>query len=271
MNLHIEDNTMKKNGFISLCLLCLMLALLSCKSNRTSQKWDLVWEENFNQRKEFDLQSWSKIPRGGSDWNNYMSDFDSCYAMHKGNLVLRGVVNHSLSNDTAPYLTGGIYTKDKVSFTNGRLEIHAKLPAAQGAWPAIWLLPVNTPWPMGGEIDIMEHLNHDTIAYQTVHSYYTYKLGIKTPPTHATSPIIPDAYNTYAVEMYPDSLSFYVNNKHTFTYPRIQTDKEGQYPFDSPFYLLIDMQLGGSWVGGVNPKELPVEMMVDWVRFYQRR
>ncbi|MEG1564541.1 MAG: glycoside hydrolase family 16 protein, partial [Bacteroides sp.] len=216
-------------------------------------------------------QSWSKIPRGGSDWNNYMSDFDSCYAMQAGNLVLRGIVNHSLPNDTAPYLTGGVYTKDKVSFKNGRLEIRAKVPAAQGCWPAIWLLPLDTPWPMGGEIDIMEHLNHDSIVYQTVHSYYTYKLGIKTPKPHATSTIIPDDYNIYAVEMYPDSLSFFVNGKHSFTYPRIQTDKEGQYPFNSPFYLLIDMQLGGSWVGAVQAKELPVAMQIDWVRFYQRK
>ena len=71
--------------------------------------------------------------------------------------------------------------------------------------------------------------------------------------------------------MYPDSLSFYVNDMHTFTYPRIQTQKEGQFPFDQPFYLLIDMQLGGSWVGAVDPKDLPVEMEVDWVRFYQRK
>ena len=77
-----------------------------------------------------------------------MSDFDSCYAMRNGNLVLRGMVNYSVPNDTAPYITGGIYTKDKVSFTNGRLEIRAKLPDAQGAWPAIWLLPTDAPWPM---------------------------------------------------------------------------------------------------------------------------
>ena len=83
--------------------------------------------------------------------------------------------------------------------------------------------------------------------------------------------IHPDRYNIFAVEMYPDSLSFYVNDVHTFTYPRIQTKEEGQFPFNQPFYLLIDMQLGGSWVGAVSPEDLPVEMEVDWVRFYQRK
>ena len=227
--------------FLSLILLC--WTLVSCKSSKTSSGWSLIWEENFNQKKSFDSQVWSKIPRGKSDWNNYMTDFDSCYAMRKGKLVLRGIVNHTQRNDTAPYLIGGVYTKGKKAFTNGRIEICAKLNAAGGAWPAIWMLPEGAAWPSGGEIDIMERLNNDSIAYQTVHSHYTYTLGIKDHPvSHSTGVIHPD-----------------------------QTKEEGQFPFTQPFYLLIDMQLGGSWVGAVSPEDLPVEMEVDWVRFYQRK
>lgn len=246
--------------------------LVSCRTTKVPSGWSLVWEENFNQKRDFDERYWSKIPRGTSDWNNYMTDFDSCYAMRKGKLVLRGIVNSTTPNDTAPYLTGGIYTKEKKTFSNGRIEICAKLNAAKGAWPAIWLLPEKAKWPLGGEIDVMERLNYDSIAYQTVHSRYTYILGIKeNPKSHSTGLIHPDRYNVFAVEMYPDSLSFYINEKHTLTYPRIQTKEEGQFPFDSPFYLLIDMQLGGSWVGAVDPADLPVEMEVDWVRFYKRK
>ena len=148
--------------FLSLILLC--WTLVSCKSSKISSGWSLIWEENFNQKKSFDSQVWSKIPRGKSDWNNYMTDFDSCYAMRKGKLVLRGIVNHTQRNDTAPYLTGGVYTKGKKAFTNGRIEICAKLNAAGGAWPAIWMLPEGAAWPSGGEIDIMERLNNDSIA-----------------------------------------------------------------------------------------------------------
>ena len=149
-----------------------------------------------------------------------MTDFDSCYAMREGKLVLRGIVNQVQPNDTAPYLTGGVYTKGKKAFINGRIEICAKLNAAKGAWPAIWMLPEKAAWPSGGEIDIMERLNNDSIAYQTVHSHYTYTLGItENPKSHSTGPIYPDRYNVYAVEMYPDSLSFYINDMHTFTYP----------------------------------------------------
>jgi Beta-glucanase/Beta-glucan synthetase len=58
-----------------------------------------------------------------------------------GNLILRGINNYTLPNDTAPYLTGGLYTKDKVTFTYGKVEIRAKLQGAKGAWPAFWMLP----------------------------------------------------------------------------------------------------------------------------------
>ena len=66
-----------------------------------------------------------------------------------------------------------------------------------------------------------------------------------------------------------DSVVFNVNGLRTFHYPRIETDLDGQFPFDRPFYLLLDMQLGGSWVGEVNPDDLPVEMYIDWFRFYE--
>lgn len=249
-----------------------VVVLMACFACSPAKKeWKLVWEENFDQTDGFDESVWSKIPRGGADWNNYMSDFDSCYAMKEGNLVLRGLANYSLPNDTAPYITGGVYSKGKKAFMNGRLEIRAKLNGATGAWPAFWLLPEHGEWPTGGEIDIMERLNNDTIAYQTVHSHYTYNLGFKdNPPQGSTGPIDRDGYNVYTVELHPDSLSFYINDRHTFTYPKIETDEEGQFPFNQPFYLLLDMQLGGSWVGAVDPNDVPVEMQIDWVRFYQK-
>ena len=250
-------------------LISLFCLLAACTPSQP--EWRLVWEENFDQINDFDPAVWSKIPRGTADWNNYMSDFDSLYEMRNGNLVLRGIQNLTQPQDTAPFLTGGVYTKGKMGFMDGRLEIKAKLNGATGAWPAFWLLPQEGQWPMGGEIDIMERLNYDNIAYQTVHSHYTYDLGFKTtPPQGSTGPIHPEAYNVYAVEMYADSLCFFINDQHTFTYPRIETDQEGQFPLHQPFYLLLDMQLGGSWVGAVDPTELPVEMSIDWVRFYQK-
>ncbi len=257
-----------------------MALIAACSTTYTADsEWKLVWEEQFEGNSP-DSTVWSRIMRGQSDWNNYMTTADTCYAMRDGNLVLRGIAAYDGCNDSVPYLTGGLFTKGKKAFLNGRLEICAKLQGAKGAWPAIWLLPDPAfceagpeacAWPNGGEIDIMERLNHDSIAYQTVHSHYTLHLKQDSNPPHsAIGRIDPDDYNVYAVELYPDSLCFFINDTHTFTYPRINTELEGQFPFTSPFYLLIDMQLGGNWVGDVSPEEIPVEMLVDWVRFYQK-
>ena len=247
--------------FLAVCV------MYSCLSE---PHWELVWEEDFGTDGVIDEAVWSKIPRGWADWNRHMSDYDALYDVKNGNLVLRGMVNPGLPGDTMPFVTGGLYTKDKKSFYHGMIEIRAKLGNAQGAWPAFWLLPFdNERWPYGGEIDIMERLNGESIAYQTVHSHYTYNLKQNEPVKGATAPIYKDDYNIYGVELYPDSLVFSINGRRTFSYPRIETDMEGQFPFDRPFYLLLDMQLGGSWVGRVEPNDLPVEMYIDWVRFYE--
>ena len=239
--------------------------------------WVLVWEDNFDTDGVIDETIWSKIPRGQSDWNNYMSDHEPLYDVKDGHLILRGMVTPGLAGDTVPFITGGIYTKNKKGFHRGRLEIRAKLGNAQGAWPAFWLLPFdNTPWPYGGELDIMERLNGEDIAYQTVHSHYTYNLRQEEPRQGFTAPIRNNEYNTYGIELHADSVVFFVNGNRTFHYPRIETELtwgsaegDGQFPFDRPFFLLLDMQLGGSWVGKVNPNDLPVEMHIDWVRFYE--
>ena len=265
---------MKQNLYNTGMLALLLAAMLlgSCMSDKgKGNEWKLVWEENFDGN-EIDTTVWSKIPRGGSDWDNYMSSHDTLFNVAGGNLILRGIVNTILPNDTAPYLTGGVYSKGKKTFGLGKLEIRAKLNGTRGAWPAFWMLPESGPYPDGGEIDIMEWYDHIDFVSQCVHSHYTLKLGIKEPEQSAYTDIDSSKYNLYAVELHQDSLRFFVNDVHTLTYPRIETDKEGQFPFaDHEFFLLLDMQLGGSWVGAVKPDDLPVDMAIDWVRFYEKQ
>jgi endo-1,3(4)-beta-glucanase len=89
---------------------------------------------------------------------------------------------------------------------------------------------------------------------------------------HTTHSINPNDYNIYGVEWDNEAIRFYVNNKHTYTYKReAGKESEGQYPFtNEPYYLLIDMQLGGKWVGEVQPFDKPIRMYIDWVRYYQK-
>lgn len=239
---------------------------------QSGSEWKLVWSEEFETPGVIDETVWTRIPRGKVDWNHYMSSNDALYDVRDGLLVLTGTVNNDTVNDPVPYITGGVFTKDKKSFGEGKIEIKARLGNARGAWPAIWMLPFdNSQWPYGGEIDIMERLNSDSIAYQTVHTNYTYNLGLEDNPPHgSTGPIKVGEFNIYSVELHPDSLVFAINGDKTFTYPRIETEHPGQFPFDREFYLLIDMQLEGNWVGKTDPADLPVTMEVDWVRYYKK-
>lgn len=252
-------------------LYVLMLCALTCCISR--QPIRPTWGDEF-EGESLDTLVWQKISRGAPDWRRHMSDWGELYALRDGNIVLRAVSCPDSISDTMAFLTGGLYTLDKRAFADGRWEIRARFDAAQGFWPAIWLLP-QTPhqrrWPHDGEIDIMEHLNHDSIVYQTIHSNYTVNLGIKDKPASGTiARINPDDYNIYAIDHFRDSVVFFVNGQRTFAYPRVTADSSLQFPFsDHPFYLILSAQLGGGWVGEVDPAQLPAELVVDWVRFYQ--
>lgn len=262
---------MKITFILATTLLCSAYLFSIERPKKEQKQWTLVWQEEFN-GSELDTAHWSRIPRGGSDWNNYMALHEGLVEVKDGNVILKAIENETFPQDTATYLTGGIWTKDKKAFENGRLEVRAKFTSAQGYWPAIWMVPGPIPYPYGGEIDIMEHLNHDNVVYQTVHSHYTINLKKEEPKRYATTPINPNEYNTYAVELYKDSVVYYTNGEKTLCYPKINGGKDGQFPFAyDPFFLYLDSQLGGSWVGAVNPAELPAEMRIDWVRFYKKR
>ncbi|WP_245950973.1 glycoside hydrolase family 16 protein [Chitinophaga dinghuensis] len=242
------------------------------KKGRENKQWKLVWQDDFNE-KSLDTSKWTRIPPGGSAWDAHMSSNDACYRLDNGLLYLRGIINPDTSVDKRPYLTGGIWTKGKFAFQYGRIEIRAKLECAGGAWPAMWMLAEQNKYgkyPRNGEIDIMEHLNRDSIIYQTTHSYYTLDLKqTEHPPHFGTAKLNPLEFNTFGISWYPDKIVFQLNGKDTFTYPRVTGVDPSQWPYDQPFYILIDQQLGGSWVGKINPADLPVQMIVDWVKVYQ--
>lgn len=246
------------------------MGALMVNCSRPQQEWRLVWEEGFNGH-ELDSAVWSAIPRGKSPWDAYMAPYKELYAFTDSTIQLMAIRNTAYPSDTATYLTGGIWSRYKKEFRFGRLEIRARIKPAKGFWPAVWMCPDPIPYPYGGEIDIMEHLNHDTLVYQTSHSYYTIHLERTEPPKSATAPIDRDGFNVYAVEMYPDSLVYYTNGKRSICYPKINGGKDGQFPFAyDPFHLRLDSQLGGSWVGDIDPEQLPAYLEIDWVRYYQK-
>lgn len=234
-------------------------------------KWQLVWTENFN-GSSLDTTVWGYMERRADESRKYHSSNSDCYEFKKGKLILKGIENKKFDYDTAKYLTGGITTKGKKAFAPGKIEIRAKIGSAAGAWPAFWMLPFNNykGWPNDGEIDIMEHLNHDNFIYQSVHSAYTKSNCTPTVKRSVKANINKNDFNIYGVAFTKKYIKFYVNRKETLTYPRVDSlAQKEQYPFNHDWYIMLDMQLGGNWSGPVKPSELPVEIIIDWVKYYQ--
>ena len=204
----------------------------------------------------------------------HMSSDDRLYGFDDGDLVLRGMYNDFLPNDTAAFLTGGVWSRNRKAFGFGRIEVRAKFDVAQGFWPAIWMLPQvgqSVNWPYGGEIDIMEHFRSNPFVNQTVHSHYTVNLRKRNRPSQVAYPPYNEGeYNTYGMERFQDSLVFFVNGKRTFNYPRYRKGIDGQFPFSNQdYYLILDAQLGLDRSPYIDTAKLPVELRVDYVRYYE--
>ena len=252
-----------------------------------SVDWKLVWEDDFD-KGFLDTSHWARIGLFTSPqwkvpvdrWKEVTGCFryisatdDRVVQFDEDNILLRGIINpDTITGDPRPYLTGGIYSWNKFAFQYGRIEIRAKLDPAYGAWPAIWMLSEKDIYPdqHNGEMDIVERLNHDDFAYQTTHNHYTITLKQDVPKKFTTAMINPDDFNVYSVSWYPDKLVYAINGVKSYEYPKVPGAGTYQWPFDQPFYLLIDQQLEGNWPGKITkPEELPINMTVDWVRLYQ--
>jgi len=251
-----------------------LLVVAALSETAQARNFKLVWRDDFRGR-ELDDEKWSRIPRGDADWRNYMSLHEELCELKRGKLIIKVVANDGIDpSDTAAFLTGGIYTKDKFSICEGKVEVKARFESGTSVWPALWMLPQDGKWPDDGEIDIMEHLNQDSFVYQTIHTLYTrVPANRNSPVSHVKVHIDPSVYNVYGVEIQKDCIIFLLNGKETLRYPRLESGEHSgnvQFPFGIPYYILMDMQIGGSWVGPAVGADLPVSMYIDWIKVYER-
>ena len=181
------------------------------------------------------------------------------------------------------YTSGRISTQNLKTFTYGRFEVRAKVPNGQGYLPAFWLMAndenVYGQWPRCGEIDCMEVMGQDTNKlYGTIHygnphaesqGTYTIKDGEKS---------FSDDFHTFTCDWEPGKITWYVDGKKYHEESNWHSTTEGQgtltypAPFDQPFYIILNLAVGGSWVGNPNEttnfKNNP--FVVDYVRVYQK-
>jgi beta-glucanase (GH16 family) len=181
--------------------------------------------------------------------------------------------NASITGDSVAYHSGGIKSMGKFSIAYGKVEVRAKFTQGQGSWPAIWMMPEpatahSSSWPACGEIDIMEHVNLLSNVSQTLHNSIVTNANGGSSATVATAYNVAD-YNIYSVSWDPSAVKFYVNNALTYTYNKVSSSGWQQYPYDVPFYIILNQSGGAGWPGAITNSNLPFSMDVDYVRVYK--
>ncbi len=242
----------------------------------TTTGWKLVWSDEFNKEGLPDSSKWN-YEVGGHGWGNnelqYYTLTDTANAVVKNGLLQITAIKKAVGNNQ--YTSAKLVTKGKQLFQYGRIEINAKLPAGRGGWPAIWMLGNNidtTNWPACGEIDIMEHVgfNKDSI-FGSVHTKsYNHILGTQTTKgIYLPNPYT--AFHTYAIEWTAAKIDFWIDDMLYLSFAN-QYKTVDEWPFSHPFYLILNVAVGGNWGGmkGVDETIFPATMQVDYVRVYQR-
>jgi beta-glucanase (GH16 family) len=234
----------------------------------------LVWSDEFN-GKTLDDGTWTH-ETGGSGWGNneleyYTNSLNNSF-LTGGYLVIEARKETMGSNN---YTSARIISKDKKTFTYGRIDFRARLPKGQGLWPALWMLGNNISqqgfgWPACGEIDIMELLGQDPQkVYGTVH------WGIEGQgSTHIggnysiTTGDFSTSFHLFSLQWDTNKMTFLVDNVAYFTASK--TDVGTNYPFDKPFFFIMNVAVGGNWPGNPIPSTtFPQRMIVDYVRVFQ--
>ena len=252
------------------CLLTLFSSILSAglcvgqEADRLQHEgYRLVWEEDFASETP-DSTLWSIIPAQPYDWARHMtSERPDLMEISGGTLKLRADCDRT----TSTYVTAGLWGKGKQEITLGRIDVRARFDSGQGFWPAIWMLGYasDVSWPRNGEIDIMEHLNQDSIVYQTVHNGLTEREDYTGSDRGSVIGIDSSCFNVYSVVIEEHQILLLVNDRLCHTYPRVV---EGEEQFPYPFYLILSAQMGGSWVGQPVPPEHPLTLEIDYIRHY---
>ena len=183
--------------------------------------------------------------------------------------------------------SGRITTQGLHDFTYGRFEARAKVPEGKGYLPAFWLMATDEglygQWPKCGEIDIMEVMGQDVSkSYHTIHYGYSAGNGHKENQGSKvlTDGSFADEYHTYRVDWEPGLITWYVDDEKVYStndwYTGSDDNSQVTYPapFDQDFYIILNLAVGGSWVG--YPDDSVYEHMnddsfaVDYVRVYQK-
>jgi len=261
--------------------------LISVSAALAQQPLQLVWSDEFNGPADAspDPAKWTYDLGNNNGWGNrelenYTKDPANAHTDGKGNLVIRAI---PIKADPAPPAGAPAYTSARIKTQGlfaagpgGRIEARIKVPRGAGMWPAFWMLG-NTfnkgNWPACGEIDIMESIgrepsrNHGSLhgpgysGSKPMTAIYTLPDGKK----------FADDFHTFSIDWTPTTVTFYVDDTAYETVHDTDIPAGTKWVYDQPFFLLLNVAVGGNFAGPVSPDTVfPQEMLVDYVRVYKR-
>lgn len=236
--------------------------------------YTLAWSDEFNGN-ALNTQNWN-YETGGSGWGNhelenYTARLQNVF-VSAGNLIIEARQESYGGNN---YTSGRLNTIGKQQFTYGRIDIRAKLPVSKGMWPALWMLGANissVPWPGCGETDIMELVGSN--ARQVVGSlHWKQQDGSEGTYNNAytlSGQDFSQQFHVFSLIWAKDQAQFLVDDQ-VYVSGGLQNVTSGVYPFNSPFFFIFNVAVGGDWPGPPDNTTLfPQRMFVDYVRVFQQ-
>ncbi len=281
-----NNSTMKsdnKNTRIKTLLfpafLLVVLVMVGCNTDETQ---DVTTITNLVMSDEFDTEGapnsaiWTyDIGRGpnGDGWGNqelqYYTDRTENVKVENGFLLITAKEE---TFEGAQYTSARLITEGLFEQQYGRFEARIRLPYGKGLWPAFWLLGNDCDeniWPQCGEIDIMEYLGDSpNVVFGSAHGP-GYSAGeAETKEFTLDSDRFDTGFHIFGIEWGPNYINYYVDDK---LYNQITPeDVPGEWVFDHPFYIIMNVAVGGSFPGSPNEETVfPETMVVDYVRVYK--
>ena len=246
--------------------------------------YTLAWSDEFSSANGSapDATKWTYDLGGGGWGNQELESYTSRtrnVQIQNGNLVITALQENYTGTDgiARSYTSARLKTQNLFTQVYGRFEARIKIPKGQGIWPAFWMLGNDISqngWPGCGEIDIMENIGREPgMVHGSLHGPSSVA---HTSDSTATVSLLPgksysDDFHIYAVEWEPGTVRFYVDSDNYATFSKAQWPGGGQWVFDHPFFMIINVAVGGIWPGSPDAStQFPQQMLVDYVRVYSK-
>lgn len=248
-----------------------------CGADRT---WKLTWSDEFDgpAGQSPDPARWAfDVGTGpnGDGWGNQQLEYDTARPENAsldgaGNLV---VTARRESYGGKQYTSARMHTKGLFAQERGRFEARIKLPAGQGLFPAFWLLGADVDavgWPASGEVDIMEYRGQDPQRVTGSLHGPGYSGGDAVGGTTQLrgGAGFDDDFHVFAIEWTEGWIAWELDGQIWQVIVPAALPAGAPWAFDHPFYVLLNLAVGGNYVGPPDPSVFPQAMIVDYVRVY---